>query len=52
VALAVDGTVAQIAPALVDHFVQAELKQFGADDLEAAVVWAGAHAPHEAPSEA
>lgn len=42
VALAVDGTVAQIVPALVDHFVQAELKQFGADDLEAAIVWAGA----------
>lgn len=44
VALAVDGTIAQIAPALVDHFVQAELKQFGADDLEAAIVWAGAQA--------
>jgi hypothetical protein len=42
VALAVDGTVAQIAPTLVDHFVQAELKQFGADDLEPAIVWAGA----------
>jgi hypothetical protein len=42
VALAVDGTMAQIAPALVEQFVQAELKQFGADDLEAAVVWAGA----------
>jgi hypothetical protein len=45
VALAVDGTVAQIAPALVDHFVQAELKQFGADDLEPAIVWAGARPP-------
>jgi hypothetical protein len=42
VALAVDGTLAQMAPALVDHFVQAELKQFSADDLEAAIVWAGA----------
>lgn len=47
VALAVDGTVAQITPALVDHFVQAELKQFGADDLEAAIVWAGAPALHD-----
>jgi hypothetical protein len=46
VALAADGAMAQIAPALVDHFVQAELKQFGADDLEAAIVWAGARAPH------
>lgn len=42
VALAADGTAAQMAPALVEHFVQAELKQFGADDLEAAIVWAGA----------
>lgn len=49
VALAVDGPAAQIAPALVDHFVQAEMKQFGADDLEAAIVWAGAPPPH-APS--
>jgi hypothetical protein len=49
VALAVDGTVAQIAPALVDHFVQAEVKQFGAEDVEAAVVWAGAQAPRETP---
>jgi hypothetical protein len=48
VALAVDGAIAQIAPALVDHFVQAELKQFGADDLEPAIVWAGAQAPREA----
>ncbi len=42
VALAVDGAIAQIAPTLVEHFVQAELKQFSADDLEAAIVWAGA----------
>jgi len=50
VALAVDGTVAQITPALVDHFVQAEVKQFSAADLEAAIVWAGARAPHEKTS--
>jgi hypothetical protein len=50
VALAVDGAVAQIAPALVDHFVHAELKQFGADDLEPAIVWAGAKAPRERSS--
>jgi len=47
VALAVDGTLAQVAPALVDHFVEAEVKQFGADDLEAAIVWAGAPPPGE-----
>jgi SpoIIAA-like len=42
VALAVDGAMAQMAPALVDHFVHAEVKQFGAADLEPAIVWAGA----------
>jgi len=47
VALAVDGTIAEFTPALVDHFVHAELKQFGADDLEAAVVWAGAQPPRQ-----
>lgn len=50
VALAVDGTVAHMTPALVDHFVQAELKQFSAADLEAAIVWAGAQAPHDKTS--
>ena len=45
VALAVNGTLAQLAPAFVDHFVDAELKQFGADDLEPAIVWAGTPAP-------
>jgi hypothetical protein len=45
VALAVDGPVAHIAPPLVDLFVQAEMKQFGYDDLEAAIVWAGAQRP-------
>jgi hypothetical protein len=47
VALAVDSTVARIAPALVDHFVQAEVKQFSADDLEPAIVWAGAPSPQQ-----
>jgi hypothetical protein len=41
VAVAVDGALAQIAPALADHFVHAELKQFSADDLEPAIAWAG-----------
>jgi hypothetical protein len=48
VALAADGAVAGMAPGLVEHFVDAELKQFGARDLEAAVVWAGAQAPMSA----
>lgn len=52
VALAVDGSIAQIAPAVVDHFVQAEMKQFAADDVEAAIVWAGARPPGTAAPEA
>ena len=45
VAVAVDGALAQLAPAIVDNFVHAELKQFGADDLEPAIVWAGLPPP-------
>ncbi|MGE3512160.1 MAG: STAS/SEC14 domain-containing protein [Vicinamibacterales bacterium] len=49
VALAVDGPVAEITPVLVDHFVQAELKQFGTDDLDVAIMWAGSQPTRQAP---
>lgn len=41
VALAADSKVASIAPRIAEHFVHAELKVFGYDDLDAAIVWAG-----------
>jgi hypothetical protein len=40
VALAVDGTVAELAPRLAQHFVRAELRHFGYDELDEAVAWA------------
>ena len=40
VALAVDGTVAELAPRLAQHFVRAELRHFGYDELDDAVAWA------------
>ena len=46
VALAADGTVAELAPRLAEHFVQAEIKRFEYDELDEAVVWAG-HAATE-----
>ncbi len=44
VALAADGTIAELTPALVDHFVRAEVRRFGYDELEPAIAWAGAEA--------
>ncbi len=45
VALAADGKIAELTPALVDHFVQAEVKRFGYDEVDGAIAWAGAEAP-------
>jgi len=41
VALAVDGKLAKLAPALVESFVGAEVQHFGFNDLERAIAWAG-----------
>lgn len=41
VALAADGAVADLAPRLAEHFVRAEVKGFGYDDLDNAITWAG-----------
>ena len=50
VALAADSRLAELAPRLAEHFVHAEIKNFGYDDLDAAVVWA-AGPPEERPAE-
>jgi hypothetical protein len=42
VALASDSKLAGLAPKLAEHFVQAEVRRFGYDELEAAIAWAGA----------
>lgn len=41
VAVAVDGKLAKLAPALVESFVGAEVQHFGFDDFERAIAWAG-----------
>jgi hypothetical protein len=41
VALASDSRLADLAPRLAEHFVQAEVRRFGYDDLDAAIMWAG-----------
>ena len=40
VALAADGTVADLAPRLAEHFVRAEIRGFGHDQLDEAIAWA------------
>jgi hypothetical protein len=42
IALAVDGKLGLLAPGIGEHFVQAEVKTFGYDSLDAAVAWAEA----------
>jgi hypothetical protein len=44
VALAADGTIAEMAPSLSDAFVQAEVKHFGYERLEDAIAWAASPA--------
>ena len=42
IALAADTKLARLASHLGEHFVKAEVKTFGYDDLEGAIAWAGA----------
>ena len=40
VALAADGKLVTLAPRLAEHFIHAEVKSFGCDELEDAIAWA------------
>ncbi len=40
VALSVDGNLAKFAPRIAEHFVKAEIRVFGHDELDAAIAWA------------
>lgn len=42
VAICAGGTIASVAPRLAEHFVHAELRHFGHDQLEPAIAWAAA----------
>jgi hypothetical protein len=45
IAVAADGRLADIAPAVADSFVEAEVKRFPYDQLDAAISWAAAEEP-------
>ncbi|WP_237323462.1 STAS/SEC14 domain-containing protein [Streptomyces sp. MOE7] len=48
IALAADSKVAAVVPQLANHFVQAEVRRFGYDELESAVAWAAASPDQQA----
>lgn len=52
VALAADGTIAKLAPALVDTFVDAKVRRFEFDELDWAIEWAGKPEAEKAEPEA
>lgn len=41
IALAADAKIASLAPKIAEHFIQAEVKHFGYDELDQATAWAG-----------
>jgi len=41
IALAADAKLASLAPKVAEHFIQAEVKSFGYDELDSAIAWAG-----------
>ncbi|MFG2881707.1 STAS/SEC14 domain-containing protein [Streptomyces sp. NPDC048297] len=49
IALAVDSRLAGLVPRFANHFVQAEVRQFGYDELDDAVAWAS-HPPDRNPA--
>jgi hypothetical protein len=47
IALAADTKLASVAPKIAEHFIQAEVKRFGYDDLDQAIAWAGCTAARQ-----
>jgi hypothetical protein len=50
IALAADAKLASLAPKIAEHFIQAEVKSFGYDELDTAIAWAGDLATRSAAS--
>ena len=50
IALAADAKLASLAPKIGEHFIQAEVKSFGYDALDAAIAWAAGFATQTAAS--
>jgi hypothetical protein len=48
IALAADTKLASLAPRIAEHFIQAEVKSFGYDELAAAIAWAARPATRSA----
>ncbi|MFH8680775.1 STAS/SEC14 domain-containing protein [Streptomyces lydicus] len=48
VALAADSKLAGLVPHIAKHFIQAEVRRFGYDELDVAVAWAGSPAHEQA----
>ena len=50
IGLAVDGKLANLAPKIAEHFIQAEIKSFGYDELDSAIQWAAGRVTQKAAS--
>ena len=50
IALAVESKLASLAPKIAEHFIQAEIKSFGYDELDSAIQWASGRATQKAAS--
>jgi hypothetical protein len=44
IALAADAKLARLAPKIAEHFIHADVKRFGYDELDQAIAWAGSTA--------
>ena len=50
IAFAADSKLASLAPGIAEHFIQAEVKSFGYDELDTAIAWAAGSASRKAAS--
>lgn len=50
IAIAADSKLASLAPGIAEHFIKAEVKSFGYDELDTAIAWAAGRAIHMAAS--
>ena len=51
IALAADTKLASLAPKIAEHFIQAEVKNFGYDELDSAIAWAEGPATRSAAAQ-
>jgi hypothetical protein len=51
IALAADTKPASLEPSIAEHFIQAEVKSFGYDELDTAIAWAESPATRSAAAQ-